>query len=66
MQTEDGRRASRDIVQFVAFKECRTQEELAAQVRLADCTMYLCVFMIMVCVRVLYVLCAAVRAHCAY
>ena len=35
-QTEDGRRAARDIVQFVAFKECRNQEELAEQVRLAD------------------------------
>ena len=31
--SEDGVRAQRDIVQFVAFKDCRSQEELSAQVR---------------------------------
>eukprot|EP00918_Siedleckia_nematoides_P098130 GHVU01214836.1.p1 GENE.GHVU01214836.1~~GHVU01214836.1.p1 ORF type:complete len:563 (+),score=135.63 GHVU01214836.1:54-1691(+) len=30
--SEDGVRAQRDIVQFVAFKDCRSQEELSAQV----------------------------------
>ena len=30
--TEEGKRAERDIVQFVAFKQCRNQEDVAAQV----------------------------------